>query len=272
MRNRAGAIVLPAMILFACAALAQDANVTIRGEVNRPGTYALSDGEKLSSLIERAGGFSDNAWLSGASLFKESEIHRKGEALRTLVSRIERETFAKPGEEERKRAFIDRLSGIKPLGRIPVRLAHPRLLKGSRDDLPLEGGDALIVPSKTEPVTVVGAVRNPDAVFPYVPDTDPKEYIRKAGGSADDAARELAYLLRAAGTAIPLSREWIRWNPGDSRWEIPAFREPATKVEPGDTIVVPRKPVASGGARNLRNLPRLLMEFHALTGVRVDPL
>src|SRR5512134_3455841 len=82
----AGAVALAGMILFACAALAQDSGVIIRGEVKRPGTYTISAGEKLSSLIERAGGFSDNAWLGGGSLVRKSDIPRKGAELQTRVS------------------------------------------------------------------------------------------------------------------------------------------------------------------------------------------
>jgi protein involved in polysaccharide export with SLBB domain len=258
-------------MVIASSAFGQEIRVSVNGEVARPGEYQLIKGDRLSSLIERAGGFAGNARMSGAVLSRESAREKKEPLLRELVSRIEREAFAKPGEEARKREFLRKLSELKPGNLIPVRIAHPRLLKGSEDDLLLEDGDAVIVPSKTEPVTVIGAVKSPGAVFPYTPETDPKEYIRKTGGSADDAAREHAYLLRTDGTAIPLSREWIRWNPGDSRWEIPAFREPAPQVEPGDTIMVPKKPARSSWAHSIDGLPRLLMEIHVLTGTRVDP-
>jgi protein involved in polysaccharide export with SLBB domain len=271
MKNRAKAIMFLAMTLFARGALAQEASVTILGAVKHPGTYSLSEGEKLSSLIERAGGFSDNAWLRGAALSRESAGAKKGELLRDRVSRLEREVFAMSGEEEQKRVFVMTLSGLKPGRTIPVRLAHPRLLKGSRDDLPLEGGDALFVPSRTGIVTVIGAVKMPGAVSPLSPKTDPEDCIRMAGGFGEDADRKHAYILKADGTAIPLSREWIRWNLEESRWEIPAFREPTPRVEPGDTVVVPKKPVRSAWARAIKDLPRLLMEIHALTGVRVDP-
>lgn len=271
MRNRARAIAFLPMVLFVCSALAQDAAVTVLGAVRRPGTYGLANGEKLSSLITRAGGFADNAWLRGAVLSRESARAGKDARLKDLISTIERKVFMKPGEEGQKREFIRRLSTLKPGNLLPVRLAHPRLLKGSEDDLLLEGGDTLHVPSGTENVTVIGAVKMPGAGAPYAPEADLKGYIRGAGGFTEDADRENAYLLKPGGTAHPLSREWIRWNFRESRWEIPAFLEPAPQVEPGDTIVVPRKPLRSGWARAIKDLPRLLSEVHALTGVRVDP-
>ncbi|HZW36316.1 MAG TPA: hypothetical protein VFF01_05200, partial [Candidatus Deferrimicrobiaceae bacterium] len=111
---------------------------------------------------------------------------------------------------------------------------------------------------------------SPGAVSPYEAKKDAETYIRRAGGFTEEADRKHVYLLKADGTAIAISREWIRWNLKSSRWEIPAFQEPGPQVEAGDTVVVPKQPHAAW-ARNSKNLRRLLMEIHALTGVRVDP-
>jgi len=270
MKHLARALALLPIMIFICGAFAQDEIVTILGAVHRPGAYPIDKGEKFSSLIERAGGFTDNAWLRGAVLSRESAKAAKEPLLRDSISRIEREAFAKRGEEERKREFIATLSELKPAKRIPVRLTHPRLLKGTGDDLPLEGGDSLFVPPKAGTVTVTGAVTKPGTVSPHNPKADAEDYVKKAGGFAEDADRNHTYLLKADGTALPLSREWIRWSPKQSRWEIPALVEPEPPIEPGDTIVVPRKPPRSSWARDITALPQLLMEIHALTGVRVD--
>jgi len=209
--------------------------------------------------------------MNGAAISRHS-ARAQGEArLRDLVSSIERKVFAVPGEEARKREFLLKLSELEPKELIPVRLAHPRLLKGSEGDLPLEDGDSLLVRSKKDLVAVIGAVRTPRAFSPSSSETDPGNYIREAGGYAEDADRKHAYLIKADGAARPISREWIRWNAGRSRWEIPAFSEPSPQVEPGDTIVVPRKPAPSSWARDIDGLARLLMEIHVLTGVRIDP-
>ena len=42
-----------------------DEQVEIQGEVRFPGRYAIKRGETLSSLLERAGGFTDNAYIEG---------------------------------------------------------------------------------------------------------------------------------------------------------------------------------------------------------------
>jgi len=274
LKFRTWAIVcLPAIMIIAGDAFGQQIRVSVQGEVAQPGEYAVRKGDRLSSLLERAGGFTDNAWMDGAAISRHSALAQAEARLRDLVSRIERKVFAVPGEEARKREFLLKLSELAPVGMIPVRLAHPRLLKGSDGDLPLEDGDSLLVRSKKDLVAVIGAVRTPRTFSPSSSSskTDPGNYVREAGGYADDADRKHAYLIKADGTATPLFREWIRWNASKPRWEIPSFSEPSPQVEPGDTIVVPRKPAPSSWARDIDGLPRLLLEIHVLTGVRIDP-
>jgi protein involved in polysaccharide export with SLBB domain len=258
-------------MIIASGAFGQEIRVSVNGGVARPGEYRLMMGDRLSSLVERAGGFSGNARMGAAVLSRESERGKKVPLLRDLVSRIEREAFARPGEEARKREFLRKLSELKPGNLMPVRIDHPRLLKGSEDDLRLEDGDAFLVRSMNDPVSVMGAVNTPRTISGPPSKTDPEDAVREAGGFAADADRKHAYLIKADGTAVPLSRGWIRWNDSRSRWEITAFSEPAPQVEPGDTVVVPRKPSRSSWARAIDGLPRLLMEIHALTGVQVDP-
>ncbi|PWB62250.1 MAG: hypothetical protein C3F14_10145, partial [Deltaproteobacteria bacterium] len=162
------------------------------------------------------------------------------------------------------------LQTLAPIPRLPVKLAHPRLLKGTGDDLPLEDGDVLAVPSKSGTVAVTGAVESPGVVSLDEAKTDPAAYIRRAGGFTENADRKHVYLLKADGTALPVYRKWIRWNVKAARWEIPAFQGPGPRVEAGDTVVVPKQARAAW-ARSSKDLRRLLMEIHALTGVRVDP-
>lgn len=272
MKFRTWAVVcLPAILIIAGEAFGQQIRVSVKGEVAQPGEYAVRKGDRLSHLLEQAGGFTDNAWMDGAAIYRHSARAEAEARLRELVSRIERRIFAGRGDEAQKREFLLKLSELEPKGLIPVRLAHPRLLKGSDGDLPLEDGDSLLVRSKKDLVAVIGAVKTPRTFSPSSSKTDPGNYVRESGGFAEDADRRHAYLIKADGTATPLFREWIRWNAGKSRWEIPSFSEPSPQVEPGDTIVVPRKPARSSWARDIDGLPRLLLEIHVLTGVRIDP-
>lgn len=249
---------------------AREKTCSISGAVGRPGAFPLRKGERISTLIDRAGGFADNAFLRGAVFSRVSARERNRKALEETISRLEKEAFSAPGDEGAKRGFLERLKKLSPGMRIPVRISHSRLMKGSGDDWILEDGDALAVPAKPGSVTVSGAARTPGPVPVGDPGADPRDLVGKAGGFAEDADREHPYLLKAEGTAVPLWREWIRWNPGETRWEIPRLLEAVPAAEPGDTVVVPRKP-ASSWSRGIRDLARLLMEIHVLAGERVDP-
>ncbi len=255
------------------AAHAQEFNATVLGAVARPGAYAFQKGDRLSSLIERAGGYADNAFLRGAALTRDSARARNRKALDNAISLLEERAFAAPGDEDRMREFFDGLKKLPPVTRLPIRLAHPRLLKGTEDDLPLEDGDSLTIPPWTDKITVTGAVKNGGSriELPFGAKTRLEDYLRMAGGLTGDADPDHAYLIKADGTAAPLARGLVRWSPERSRWEIPALVEGGPSIEPGDTIVVPGKPARSSRARGIRDLPRLLMEIHALTGVRADP-
>jgi hypothetical protein len=269
-----GAFLFTLTAISGCsAAHAQEIGATVLGSVARPGAYAFQKGDRLSSLVERAGGYADNAFLRGAALTRDSARARNRKTLEEAISRLEKHAFAAPGNEDRKRGFLERLKKLAPLMRHPVRLSHPRLLKGTQDDLPLEDGDSLTIPARTDKITATGAVENGSSriELPHGAKTRFEDYLRMAGGLTGDADPDHAYLIKADGTAAPLARGPVRWNTEQSRWEISALVGHGPSIEPGDTIVVPRKPAGSSWARGIRDLPRLLMEIHALTGGPVDP-
>ena len=83
--------------------------MTIRGEVVFPGTYPIRRGEKLSSVLARAGGLTDLAFPEG-SVFTRVEIQeREREQLEVLAQRIERDLAAHLGRgSERQRHAHDR--------------------------------------------------------------------------------------------------------------------------------------------------------------------
>ncbi len=261
------AVLLLAMLLPP-GALAQDLNATVLGEVMRPGTYALAAGDKLSALIMKAGGYADNAYLRGAVLTRRSARDLQKHQLEELAVALEAEGGDRPEDRARKSEATASLRAMSPGGRIPVRLAHPRLLRGKADDLTLEDGDVLTIPARSDRVAVSGAVRSPEGAIPYSGKPDYAAYIAAAGGYAEGADRSRVYLLAADGTAVLLSRGWIRWNPAKSRWEIPAFSSPPEPIEAGDTIVVPRVP--EKWARKIKDLPAILLRIAVLTGVPVD--
>ena len=241
--------------------------VSVESGVRRPGSYTLPHDATLSTLIVAGGGYSDNADLAAATLTRESAREAQSGELQNIVLRLREAGAERPEGWDAWREFLDQLGALPPLGRVPAPLSHPRLLKGSPRDLPLEEGDVLRIPRKRDTVTVRGAVREPGRVVPFAGKTGTDEYVRRAGGYADTADRGQAHLMRPNGAVVPLRRGLLAWNADASRWEIPALVGGAPAIGPGDTIIVPRKPVPGSQAASVRNLQELLMRVAELTGV-----
>lgn len=236
------------------------------GEVRHPGVYRLPHDATLSSLILAAGGFTDNAELRGAVLLRQSARAAQEEELRKEADRIVAETGGSPAAAEAARPVIALLRALRPAGRILVRASHPRLLRKSPADLPLEDGDALRVPPKTDTVKIAGAVRAASDNVPFSPGLELPEYVRRAGGYADDADTGRVFLLRADGTTVLLTPGFLSWNPAASRWEVTALTGGPPPIGAGDTIVVPRKAPPGLPSKAARRLHLLLMRASEIAG------
>lgn len=257
--------------------------VTVSGEVRFPGTYVIKKGEKLSALIERAGGYTENAYLKGAVFLRQSvrELQQKG--LDEMVMRLERELSiagsadistavsaeeisAKRAEGEQKQKFIESLKKLRATGRMSIRLSHLRLLKGSERDFELEENDTLNIPQKSSAVNVVGAVMSQGS-FVYSEKYNYKDYVEFSGGYTRYADDDNAYVLKADGSARKLSRGFLSWNSFRSRWEFSDFGEESREIDPGDSIVVPEKFASVAWLRNIRDVSQILMNMAVTTGV-----
>src|SRR6185369_8610739 len=148
---------------------------TISGEVVFPGTYPVYRGERLSSLIERAGGFTDKAYLRGARFTREAtrQLQQKRmdeallkaqEDLAKLQAKIGQNTASKEEGEAAKASMdglmrsMELLKSKKAEGRMLLSFTSLADLKGSAYDLELQGGDSLIIPKDPGGVNVVGEV------------------------------------------------------------------------------------------------------------------
>ncbi len=255
--------------------------VSVEGEVRRPGTYTLPHNATLSSLILAASGFTDNADLRGAALVRISARTAQEAELKSTAGRLAAETGGSEEAGNALRPVVALLLELRTSGRVPIRAAHPRLLKHSPDDLRLEEGDALRVPARVDSVTVAGAVAgtvagaegagggNASVRVPFSPGLPLAEYVRRAGGYAADADRDRVYLLRADGTTALLTPGFISWNTAASRWEVTALAGSLPGIDPGDAIVVPRHPPDGLPRKTARRIPPLLMRAAEITGMPV---
>ncbi len=256
--------------------------VTISGEVSYPGTYTIKRGERLSSLIERAGGFTEYAYLRGAVFTRERVRELQQRNLEEMIARMERELLAQSAtitstspesaetrktELQQKQAFIESLKKARANGRLTVRLARVDLLKGSSYDIELESGDVLCIPMNNKVVNVVGAVMS-NASLVYVDDASPKDYVQMAGGYSRYADRGHMYVLKVDGSARELSGGGIfNWNDSRDHVKSPGFGGEVKQLEAGDTIVVPEKLERIAWLREIKDITIVLAQLATAAGI-----
>ena len=210
--------------------------VTLSGQVMRPGTYAVAEGERLSSVIERAGGFTSRADLRGAVFTRASLRKIEQEQLNAFVRVQEQRLLAEASTSvsggvredaaiagavvEARRDFLRALASRVALGRMVIRLSAPEQLKTSSEDVVLVDGDSLDVPEPVDSVLVLGSVRNSTSVL-WAPNAGVEYYVGRVGGYAKEAEKKEIHIVKADGSAVS----------GFSN---------IRSVEPGDTIIVPR--------------------------------
>jgi protein involved in polysaccharide export with SLBB domain len=192
--------------------------VAIEGQVRFPGSYAIRAGERISSLIRRAGGLTDKAFLRGAVFTRESVRAEQKSRLEDLTSSYTQRVTAEAAavatsglsKEETETARFElnaRQNAIKlltqdtALGRVVVHLSDPDALEGTLEDLVLEDGDKLVIPQVPSSVAVLGTVRNPTAIVAHE-GRSIKEYVRLAGGYLPEADRKAVYVVKADGSSV----------------------------------------------------------------------
>ena len=254
---------------------------TLSGKIKYPGRYVITKGEKLSAVIERAGGYTDDAYLRGAWFTRESVRAMQQKGLSEMADRLERELLsggelststsaeevaAKKAELEQKKHFVAYLRGLKATGRMTIKLAHLRLLKGSEYDIELEDGDTLFIPPSNNVVSVAGSVMSQGS-FIYSNRMDYQDYIGLTGGYAKYADTDNIFVLKVDGSARKLSSGFFNWSSARDRWEVAGFQQEVRTIEPGDTIVVPEKVEKIAWLREIKDITQILMNSAVTAGV-----
>lgn len=262
--------------------------VSVTGEVRFPGTYTVLKGETISSLLERAGGFTKDAYLKGAVFTRESVRELQQKQLDEAISRLETELLTQSAKTvqaaltpddvkqqevvlAQRRALLTKMKSARALGRIAIRLAPLDKFKGSASDLVLEKGDSLTIPETPAQVQVVGSVYNQTA-FVYKSTSTVSNYLKKAGGLTRNADEDELYVLKVDGTAVSRrmdSGTWFsnRWDTENEQWVGGSFM--SSKLDPGDTIVVPEKIETIAWLREVKDLTQILYQIAVTAGVLI---
>ena len=224
------------------------ATVSIRGEVVHPGSYGIHPGEKLSSVLLRAGGFAPSAYPYGAVLLRMEVQKLEQRSYGELVQRVREQqaslklTATSTSDPDQKvsaesalvqwQTALADLMNSPPTGRVTIQISsNIKNWENTSRDITVRSGDVLVVPKRPSYVLVQGQVYGPTAVA-YRPGKNAKWYLMQAGGTTNMANKGATFVIRADGTVIGHGS----WISGDAL---------SASLQPGDLVVVPEK--ALGG-------------------------
>jgi polysaccharide biosynthesis/export protein len=249
------------------------ATVTLRGEVAHPGVYGIQPGERLSSLLQRAGGFLTSAYPQAAVFERIEARERQQKSREELIQRVEAEaTMVKTAvnttasEEvalqqaaaQQRERVLEALRKAPVSGRIVVRIRYgEKGFAGSTDDVELRAGDRLEIPKRPGFVLIVGQVYNSNAIT-YTPGKNAGWYLSRSGGATQLANKRAIFIVRASGAVT--SESGAIWSGGVL----------AAPVGPGDTIVVPERAiVGSNGWKNVLAIAQIAQSAAILSAVAI---
>ncbi|MBB5342216.1 SLBB domain-containing protein [Tunturibacter empetritectus] len=241
--------------------------VRLEGEFASSGVYSVLPGETLRQLVERAGGFTSEAYLYGSEFTRESTRRVQQQRLNQYVDEIAlqvstnatnnagraisaSDTAAAAATQAQNQNIIASLRQARATGRIVLDLKPDSHDLSQIPDLPLEDGDRFIVPRVPSTVSVDGAVYNQNS-FVFETQRRLGGYIRLAGGTNRDADRSRAYVIRASGSVI--SKQYsssLRGNNFDS-----------LHLYPGDTVVVPLNLTKGNTIRLIVDIAQIVGQF-----------
>jgi protein involved in polysaccharide export with SLBB domain len=228
------------------------AAVKVNGEVMHPSTYGIRPGERLSSVLERAGGYTGQAYPYGAVLMRREVRDMETRTQMELIGRMKAERAqlkALPdGTTDEKNAklnaiaqtdsSITQLSANPPIGRVVIHVQSDiNKWKNTPADVALRDGDVLMIPKKANVVTVNGQVFNPTAISAQS-GRSAKWYLSQAGGLTPIADKKAVFVIRADGSVLSAKNNGGGWFSGDPL---------SATLRPGDAIVVPEKTPKIGG-------------------------
>jgi polysaccharide biosynthesis/export protein len=224
------------------------ASITIKGEVKHPGTYGIRPGERLSSILERAGGYQPDAYPYGAVLqrvqVRELEAVQQNELIlrvKDAESNIQLLPDTDPKQKQAKeialqqwQTTLTQLSSTPPSGRVAIQVSSQvSRWKDTTADVEVRADDVLIVPKKPSYVMITGQVFNPTAVS-FRPGKSANWYLSQGGGPSPTANKKAIFVIRADGSVI---------SSNSSLWSGSSLN---AVLQPGDTVVVPEKALGGG--------------------------
>ena len=215
----------------------ENGQVSVSGQVRYPGAFNITRGERLSSLLERAGGLTDQAYPYGAVFTRERAAIaeregniRQARSIDAQLSTLATTPQAAAAANRDTLMFLTSLGqqvrNEPVLGRITMTADLAVLRSRPELDIVLEPGDTLYIPVRPATVTVTGEVLNSGS-FQFENGLQMADYLNRAGGITQSADRRRTFIIMPDGTAQPVQSGWFSYSN-------------VSLIPPGSTIVVPR--------------------------------
>jgi protein involved in polysaccharide export with SLBB domain len=219
------------------------ATIAVTGEVVHPGTYGIQEGERLSSIIQRAGGFRQDAYPFGAVFERQQirDLEAKNRAdlldrvqneaanIKSIPEQSQEDMLAKQAAVEQYQTTLQKLQNAPPQGRMVIHIStNMKRWVNTSSDVQVRAGDTIFVPKRPSVVLVDGAVYNPTGVT-YKSGKSAGWYLSQAGGPTGTANKKGVFVIRADGSVA-----------GGPSGLFGGGAESAA-MQPGDMVVVPEK-------------------------------
>jgi len=238
--------------------LREEGTVTLAGEFTHPGRYVIRRGETLLQLIQRSGGYTNQAFPYGAVFTREAVRQQQQQGYERTAREIQAglpQLVQQSADDSGKnpaaalpaiQSLITELKTIPAAGRVVIE-ADPTVLAAKPElDFALEAGDKLFVPKRPLFVTVSGEVLNPGTVQ-YDGKLTADDYIDFAGGLTQAADPGRSFVVMPNGQAQPLDI---------SSWSFSSVRVP-----PGSVIIVPRDLTPFDLSKTIRDIGSIVQSL-----------
>lgn len=205
--------------------------VIIEGMVRRPGTYFFYEGETLSDIIQRAGGYTSNAYVYGAALFRKDALEKEkifaqlnyADTVNYIVSSI-----GKPNININSSALdllSEELRSRSLDGRVIADFYLENIQSDPSKDINIEDQDRIYIPALQKIVYLFGDFKNPSNLQ-YDSSFSVQDYVQLVGGLKDSAFSELIIIDPDGKTHVYSKRLLSRLN--------------NVEIYPGSIIYAPR--------------------------------
>jgi len=269
---------------------ALDRKVTLEGEFRFPGEYSYSEGERLFDVIQRAGGLTAEAYPGGAMFLREEARELQQQRINEYITQLEEDIFTRSSlrasatldpkdaaiaqqELSNQKELLNKLRAARPTGRMIIDLEELMAVPTSQKNFRLMPGDRIIVRSRPDFVNVLGEVFNPNAIFVEKGKTV-RYYIDFVGGPRKTADKGQMYLVKANGRVFSNAQSsfmgFAGWDSERKRFSTGSFNK--IPVEPGDTIIVPKRLDEGKTLRKIATVTQIVFQIAFAAGVLVAAL